>query len=90
MVQTNSDPVIGIDLGTKNSCVGLYIPETDSVEILNNDQGSTTTPSWVAYEQGDQPGAPKIIVGERALMRRNWIFDAKRMVGKTFQDEDVQ
>jgi len=46
-------PVIGIDLGTTNSCVGLFLPENNSVEVLTNEIGEQTTPSWVSYEQLD-------------------------------------
>ena len=81
--------VIGIDLGTKNSCIGIWIAENNSVEILNNDIGETTTPSSIAYTGSSQDDM-QITVGERAQSSENWIYDAKRMIGKAIQDEDLQ
>ena len=49
MVSADSPKVIGIDLGTKNSCVGVWKAEDNSCEILTNDIGETTTPSSIAY-----------------------------------------
>ena len=80
-----TEPVIGIDLGTTNSCVGVYHAQTDTVEILPNSLGKNTTPSWIGFNE-----AGKIFVGERARNQSTFIFDAKRMIGKSFQDEDVQ
>ena len=80
-----TEPVIGIDLGTTNSCVGIWNPQTESVEILPNSLGKNTTPSWIGFNE-----AGKIFVGERARNQTTFIFDAKRMIGKSFQDEDVQ
>lgn len=80
-----SEPVIGIDLGTTNSCVGIYMADTDSVEIAPNSLGKNTTPSWVGFTQ-----AGGIVVGERARTQPTWIYDAKRMIGKEFSEEDVQ
>ena len=76
--------VIGIDLGTTNSCCGIYRAETDSVEIVANTQGKNTTPSWIGFNAQNQ-----IIVGERARMQSTWIYDAKRLIGKEFTDEDI-
>ena len=45
------EPHIGIDLGTTNSCVALFNPETQSVEVLTNSIGKTITPSWVAMKK---------------------------------------
>ena len=59
----NFEPVIGIDLGTTNSCVALFNPETQSVEVLTNSLGKTVTPSWVA--PSSEPDH-RYIVGEAA------------------------
>ena len=80
-----SEPVIGIDLGTTNSCMGVYLADTDSVEITPNALGKNTTPSWVGFTaSGD------IVVGDRARTQPTWIYDAKRMIGKEFSDEEIQ
>ena len=78
---------IGIDLGTTYSCVGIFM--NDHVEIIPNDQGNRTTPSYVAFDENER------MVGESAknqLSRnpRNTIFDAKRFIGKYFNDSSVK
>ena len=80
-----TEPVIGIDLGTTNSCVGIWNSQTETVEILPNNLGRNTTPSWIGFNE-----AGKIFVGDRARNQSTFIFDAKRMIGKSFQDEEVQ
>jgi len=79
--------IIGIDLGTTYSCVGVW--QTDHVEIIPNEKGRLTTPSWVAFTDGE------ILIGEDAKEQstgnpRNTIFDIKRLLGKKFTDETVQ
>ena len=82
-------PVVGIDLGTKNSCIGFWRAEDNTVEILTNDYGYTTTPSSIAYI-GNSPDDMKIVVGSSAQLNDNWIYDAKRMIGLKITDESVQ
>ena len=78
---------IGIDLGTTYSCVAYW--KDDHVEIIHNENGNKTTPSWVAFTDSE------ILVGEDAKDQatrnpENTVFDAKRILGKRFSDDDVQ
>lgn len=81
--------VIGIDLGTTNSCVSFFDPATGSVRIIENSEGARTTPSVVAYTD-DQTlvGAPA--KRQAVTNAKNTIYAAKRLIGRSFDDEEVQ
>ncbi|RZB54157.1 heat shock cognate 70 kDa protein 2-like [Glycine soja] len=87
MATNGKTPAIGIDLGTTYSCVAVW--RQDRVEIIVNDQGNRTTPSYVAFNN-TQRMIGDAAKNQAATNPTNTVFDAKRLIGRRFSDQEVQ
>jgi len=80
--------VIGIDLGTTYSCVGVF--KNNQVEIIANDQGNRITPSYVAWTEEGERLVGDAAKNQASMNPENTVFDVKRLIGRNFKDKTVQ
>ena len=80
--------MIGIDLGTTYSCVGIY--KNGKVNIIQNDQGNLITPSYVAFMENGERLVGDAAKNQATINPENTVFDVKRLIGRDYSDKSVQ
>lgn len=80
--------IIGIDLGTTNSCVAIM--DGTTARVLENAEGDRTTPSIIAYTQDGETLVGQPAKRQAVTNPQNTLFAIKRLIGRRFQDEEVQ
>ncbi|CAL8136318.1 unnamed protein product [Orchesella dallaii] len=86
--EEGAEPAIGIDLGTTYSCAAVFI--NGKVQILRNRQGQQTTPSYVTIHQSGERTVGSTAKDNAYRNAENTVFDAKRMIGRRFNDPQLQ
>ena len=86
--QSSTGPVVGIDLGTTNSCVSVM--EGKSARVIENSEGARTTPSVVAFTKHGERLVGLPAKRQAVVNPANTVFAFKRMVGRQFKDKEVQ
>jgi len=85
---SSGGPVIGIDLGTTYSCVGVF--KNGRVEIIPNEQGNRITPSYVAWGDNDERMIGDAAKNQATINPHRTVFDVKRLIGRMYDDKTVQ
>lgn len=84
----SKDITIGIDLGTTNSCVAIF--ENGQTKVIENNEGSRTTPSIVAYAKNNKKLVGQVAKNQRISNPKNTLFAIKRLIGRKYNDSIVQ
>lgn len=87
-LQQANKTVIGIDLGTTYSCVGVF--KGGHVEIVPNDQGNRITPSYVSWDANGERLVGDAAKNQATVNPDKTVFDVKRLIGRKFNDHSVQ
>ena len=80
--------IIGIDLGTTNSCVSVM--EGGKPKVIENSEGARTTPSVIAYQEGGETLVGAAAKRQAVTNPKNTIYAVKRLIGRKFEEDEVQ